>query len=116
MTLNKIKKLREQIGLTQDDMAFALNISQNAYCLIENGKTKLDIERLFKIAEVLKVDPNSLLDYSDTTFNFYEKVENGYASYIQNLNADNKDLISALKEQLQEKDKQIEYLLCLLKK
>lgn len=46
--------------------------------------------------------------------NFNEKVENSYASYIQTLNADNHEIMNALKEQLTAKDKQIERLLEIL--
>lgn len=53
MIHSKIKKLREELGLTQADMAEYLHISQNAYSSIERGRTKIDIERLYKIAKKL---------------------------------------------------------------
>lgn len=53
----KIKELRLKNNLTQNEMAEALHISQNAYSLIENGKTRLiDIERIDIIAYKLKVN------------------------------------------------------------
>jgi transcriptional regulator with XRE-family HTH domain len=36
-----IKELRLKNNLTQNQVAEALHISQNAYCLIEGGKTRL---------------------------------------------------------------------------
>jgi transcriptional regulator with XRE-family HTH domain len=60
----KLKSLREKHGYTQQEVADALNMSQNAYSLLENGITKLDVERLFAIAEFYKVSVQYLLDIS----------------------------------------------------
>ena len=58
-TDSKIKELRLKKQLTQDEIAESLHISQNAYSLIENGKTRLvDEERIKIIAEKLKVTPH----------------------------------------------------------
>lgn len=94
-------------------MAETLHISQNAYSLIENGKTKLiDEERINIIAKKFNVKPIdlNLFEGLGVTQNFSDKVENGYASYIQTLNADNKELVNILQEELQIKNKQIENL------
>lgn len=58
--LHKIKKLRELRGLTQEAMAYELNISQKAYCQLENGVTRLDIDRLLAISKLLEVTPSML--------------------------------------------------------
>ena len=94
-------------------MAKELHISQNAYSLIENGKTKLiDAERIEIIAKKFNINPLDLglFDGLGVTLNFNDKVENGYASYILTLNAENKELVNALKEELQIKNKKIENL------
>ncbi len=52
----KIKQLRLLGGLSQADTAKKLFISQRAYCDIENGKTKLDIDRLEQIAKLYDID------------------------------------------------------------
>jgi transcriptional regulator with XRE-family HTH domain len=46
-------------------MAEELNITQGAYSLIENGKSKLDIQKLEQIAAILKVDINTLLNLEE---------------------------------------------------
>jgi transcriptional regulator with XRE-family HTH domain len=51
-----IKKLRELRGYTQCYMAEELNITQGAYSLIDNGKNKLDIQKLEGIAQILDND------------------------------------------------------------
>jgi transcriptional regulator with XRE-family HTH domain len=114
MILHKLKHLREERGLSQHELAVALHVGQNTISNIENGKTKIDIELLYKLAEFYKKDPAELLSENYSSVNYHEKVENGFA-HIQTINQDNKELITALKYQLTVKDKQIEELMNLLK-
>lgn len=48
-------------------MAAKLKISQNAYSKLELGYSKLTVDRLFKIASILAIEPKDLisLDYHD---------------------------------------------------
>lgn len=113
MALNKIKELRIKNNLTQEQMAEVLHISQNAYSLIESGKTRLvDEERINIIAKKFGISPMELglFEGLGITQNFNEKVENGYINYIETLNQDNKELTQALLEQLNIKGKQIDQL------
>jgi transcriptional regulator with XRE-family HTH domain len=57
-----IRKKREEKNYTQEYLAYKLNISQNAYSKIELGYTKITVERLFQIADVLEVGATELLD------------------------------------------------------
>ncbi|HEY9533858.1 MAG TPA: helix-turn-helix transcriptional regulator [Mucilaginibacter sp.] len=57
-----IRKKREERNYTQEYLAYKLNISQNAYSKIELGYTKITVERLFQIAEVLEISAADLLD------------------------------------------------------
>lgn len=57
-----IRKKREERNYTQEYLAYKLNISQNAYSKIELGYTKITVERLFQIAEVLETNAAELLD------------------------------------------------------
>ena len=111
MQHTKIKDIRLKNNLTQDQMAEALNISQNAYCLIEKGVTRLiDTERINIIAQKLNVSAMELglLDGLGLNQNFYEKVENGYIHHIENLHADNQELIKILRDELSVKNIQLE--------
>ncbi len=58
----KIKRLRRELGITQEEMAEYLHISQNAYSSIERGHTRIDLERLKTIAKKLKVDVEGFLN------------------------------------------------------
>jgi transcriptional regulator with XRE-family HTH domain len=56
-----IKKRREQKGLRQQDMAEKLNMTVRSYQNLESGSTRLDIERLEQVAEVLETPMEDLL-------------------------------------------------------
>ena len=60
-----IRRIRESKDYTQDYLAVKLNISQNAYSKIELGYTKITVERLFQIAQILEVDPVNLINFSE---------------------------------------------------
>jgi transcriptional regulator with XRE-family HTH domain len=51
-----IRKKREFRNYTQEYLALKLHISQNAYSKIELGYTKITLERLFQIADILEFD------------------------------------------------------------
>ena len=55
--LNKrIRSIRKQKGFSQSVMAKKLEISQMAYSKIERGKTKLNLEYIHQLAEILEVN------------------------------------------------------------
>ncbi len=56
-----IRKRRELRNYTQEYLALKLNISQNAYSKIELGYTKITLERLFQIADILEYDVIDLI-------------------------------------------------------
>jgi transcriptional regulator with XRE-family HTH domain len=57
-----IRNKREYRNYTQEYLAAKLDISQNAYSKIELGYTKITVERLFQIADVLGFDVADLID------------------------------------------------------
>jgi transcriptional regulator with XRE-family HTH domain len=58
----KLRLLRRKMEYSQEYMAFMLNISQNAYSRLENGKTPLTVNRLFEICTLLRISPGELLE------------------------------------------------------
>jgi transcriptional regulator with XRE-family HTH domain len=56
-----IKRHREVKGLRQQDMADKLSMSLRSYQGLECGETKLDIERLERIAGILETSMEELL-------------------------------------------------------
>lgn len=116
-TLENIVRYRKRAGLSQSEMADKLNITQTAYSKLELGKTKLSEFYLFKIASILNLQPDELID----------------AEYLKNykiegltLNSDKEEIrsnllfnkqqqIDNLENLLHEKEKHIEALYNLIK-
>lgn len=61
----KVKKVRELSNLTQEEMASQLNMSTNGYTKIEQGKTRLNIPMLERIAAILGINLTELLNIND---------------------------------------------------
>ena len=60
-----IRSARLQKNYSQDYLAAKLHISQNAYSKVELGQTRVTLERLSVIAEVLQVELTSLININD---------------------------------------------------
>ncbi|MCL7752497.1 helix-turn-helix transcriptional regulator [Polaribacter sp. Z022] len=54
--LQKIIDKRQELGLSQTDLALKLNMTISGYFKVEKGDSKLDLIRLFEIAEVLNIE------------------------------------------------------------
>lgn len=62
-----VKKRRNELRISQIQMAGMLNITQNAYSKIEMAKTKMSVERLYEIADILKISASDLMTVSVAT-------------------------------------------------
>ncbi|MDO4728036.1 MAG: helix-turn-helix transcriptional regulator [Bacteroidota bacterium] len=60
-----IRKKRRELELSQEYVAMELGISQKAYSDIENGKTKIKNDILYKIAEIFRVRPSEICPISN---------------------------------------------------
>ena len=58
---NSIKKLREERGMTQDELAEKLNVTRQAVSNWETGKTQPDIETLTRLAEIYDVSVERII-------------------------------------------------------
>ena len=58
---NSIKKLREERGMTQDELAEKLNVTRQAVSNCETGKTQPDIETLTRLAEIFDVSVERII-------------------------------------------------------
>lgn len=61
VTGEKIRQLRRKKDYSQQFMADALGISQNAYSKLESGKTAIHLDRLCEVSQLLEVDARELL-------------------------------------------------------
>ena len=58
---NSINKLREEKGMTQDELAEKLNVTRQAVSNWETGKTQPDIETLTRLAEIFDVSVERII-------------------------------------------------------
>lgn len=58
----KIRTLRENLGLSQEEVAEKMHISPNTYGKIERGETKLTLAKLEQIAQIFDVDIVELIN------------------------------------------------------
>ena len=63
---SNIKSLRELKGITREVLAADLGLSLSGYAKIERSETELTISKLYKIAEILEVGINELLNFDAT--------------------------------------------------
>ncbi|WP_143307827.1 helix-turn-helix domain-containing protein [Chitinophaga vietnamensis] len=94
-----IKRLRMERNLTQEYIAQELDISQNAYCKLENGQVNITIDRLEKIAGILGTPLATLLCCTEATVN-----DNAIWQEMRSV-------IGILHEELQAKQKTVDSLL-----
>lgn len=103
---SKIKKLREQSEITQQEMADKLNMHLKTWQKIEHGITKLDLERLQQIANVLETNIEDLINVEDSVYiNAIKDNDVGFnnsAVTINHKSEEEKDLYERL---IAEKDK-----------
>jgi transcriptional regulator with XRE-family HTH domain len=70
-----IRKRREQLGLSQQEMADRLNMSQSTYSRIEQKDEDITIRQLKSIAEVLEVQLADLLPDELIILNHEQQVQ-----------------------------------------
>jgi len=96
----KIKRLREQKEISQEDLAFQLKVSQSYLSKIENGTIeKLDFIFMQRVADYFKVEPKYFLEdqivQNNSDNNHNSAVGNIYSTVTINNNID-KDLFKTI--------------------
>lgn len=64
----KIRNKREDMDLSQYDMAERIPMNQSNYSKIERGVQEPNLEQLRRICQILKLDPRYLLDLEEFEF------------------------------------------------
>ena len=62
---DKIRAIRQAKGLSQENVAWGIGLSNNGYSNIERGVTDLTVGRLMQIAEFLGVTPNEIINFGE---------------------------------------------------
>lgn len=82
-THEKLKIMRQYKGWTQEEIAEKLDWAVNSYAKIERGEAGIKLEKLKKIAAVMGVDVEELINSDDkTVFNFAENCHHGQQNII----------------------------------
>lgn len=59
----RIKKMREDIGFSQEELSKRLGINRISLSQIEKGQRKITAEEIFKIAKIFNISPDNFLDF-----------------------------------------------------
>ncbi|OQW95785.1 MAG: hypothetical protein BWK79_01205 [Beggiatoa sp. IS2] len=107
-----IKAIRHLRGWSQQEMAGKLAMSLNGYSKIERGKIDIQLSRLEKIAEILKVKVTDLFDASEKITSISSQDHSNQHNYIISLTQqiEIKQELERVHLFLESKDKEIEYL------
>ena len=62
----RLKDLREDMDLTQSQLAAYLHIKQNTYSQYENGQRQIPLEQLIALARYYKTSTDYILGLTDT--------------------------------------------------
>lgn len=82
MNINeKIRRIRESKEWSQEQMAEKLNMSLNGYAKIERGETKLYLDKLEQIAQILDIDVVELIQSGEKNICF--QIESPLGSMYQ---------------------------------
>lgn len=99
----KLLELRKQKGLSQEDLALDLNLSQSSISNYESGHTNPDIAVLEKISQYFEIPIVELLNSDSQTFYNYKNksVQNVYVNNLpEKLIEQYEETIKSLKEQI----------------
>ena len=101
MLAKTMKKLRENCGYTQQQVADALNIDRSTYTYYETAKTTPDINTIIKLCKIFNVSysdiledegqPQQVKDYGDDEL--VSKYSRKNTSFIYELSKNEKQLI-----------------------
>lgn len=106
---SKVKKYREAKGISQEDLAFRLDVAQTTISSIESDKSIPNSVLLHKIAQELNVDINEILDDSKTQINNIEKNEGVISFDYSTINMLSEKLIEQYEERISELKEQLAY-------
>jgi len=107
----KIKKLREEKGITQETMAIQLDVTQSNYGRLEKDDRRLNVVKLLKIAKILDININHLFNEVIS-----ENFEPGNEEVFSQANKEVYDiLVNSLRAEIQHLKDEINFLRVIVK-
>jgi transcriptional regulator with XRE-family HTH domain len=97
--MNPIKQIRVSRGMSQADIADKLDITQASYARIEQGQTKLSLDRIAQLATIFDVSQSYFLT-EDNGYNAQDLEMGVINEYVKQIVAINKDLREVIIEQM----------------
>jgi transcriptional regulator with XRE-family HTH domain len=107
---NKIRLLREERGLSQENMASALDMTQSNYARLEKDDNRISIPRLIVIAKTLDITVTELV--GEKAHNVVNQSNNHEAvTYLQTTFQSDKEHIQTLKDEIEYLKKMVDRFL-----
>lgn len=88
---DNIRLLREMRQWSQEEMANRLNMSLNGYARIERGESKLHLDKLSQIAQVLNIDVIELMTAHEKGVVFFVQDNGVCANHFSTINLPNQN-------------------------
>jgi len=105
----RIKKIREERGLTQENVADEMGLTQSSYGRMEMNDNRLTANRLIRISEILNVSISTLFGEKAQNIIHENKGDNAQAQ-IGTLVQPDKEHIESLKEEIKFLKEEINFL------
>ncbi len=95
--MNRIKQLREEIGMTQVRLSIELEVAQETISAYEHGKHYPSIPSLIKMRDIFKASMDYIMGFSDIRIphETLKDDEQTLISYFNNLPNTKKELVIA---------------------
>ncbi len=107
---NKIRLLREEKGLSQENLASALDITQSNYARLEKDDNRISVPRLIIIASTLETTVTELVGEKVNTVVNQNTQRDAFA-YFQSTFQTDKDHIQTLKDEVEYLKKMVDTFL-----
>jgi transcriptional regulator with XRE-family HTH domain len=107
---NKIRLLREEKGLSQENLASALDITQSNYARLEKDDNRISVPRLIIIAKTLETTVTELVGEKPNTVVNQNTQRDAFA-YFQSTFQSDKDHIQTLKDEIEYLKKMVDKFL-----
>ena len=111
-TLERIVKVRNLKGYSQEYMGKKLGINQDTYSKIETGKSPLSLERLGHISEIFEMSVFDLMSFDEKIlFNNYNHAQQTgfFGTFYGNVTGTNEELIKLMQKQIEHLEKEVEF-------
>lgn len=103
--MNRIRQLREEIGMTQVRLSIELEVAQETISAYENGKHYPSVQSLIRLTKIFNTGIDYIMGFSDVRFPI-EKLDDDeqlLLNYYKNLPKHKKELALAYLRGLSEK-------------